>query len=415
MSQITVLVVEDNPEILSFLRDIVLEPAGYRVLTAIDGQQGLERALTTRPNIILLDLQMPRLSGLDLLGLLKKQNSQIPTIVLSAYGSEQAILKAFRLGAKDFLTKPFSMDEVNRAIENALAEEQLRWEKEKLTRALAQANQRLRLQVKNWVALNDMAQAITSTLEEPKIFQRVMTSVNSILQVEAGALLLVDHKTNDLKFAVTLKGDVARFSDIRLELGQGIAGWVAQHGQPLLVPDVSQDPRFYPQIDQATGFQTRSVLCVPLTFKQRMIGVIEVMNKRNANFTQGDLKLLTMLASWVAVAVQNARLNQNTREIVAATTLKQTVTTIAHHINNRLMSFSLRLDGLEVADTIEPETIRDTISSARKYIREISAVIKALDRLGEIRAVPYAGITEMIDIEDALQEQLERLDTSVTS
>jgi two-component system NtrC family sensor kinase len=419
MDQITVLVIEDNIEILNFLRDIVLGSAGYKVVTATDGQEGLERALTVRPDVILLDLQMPHLTGLDLLTLLKKQNSQIPTIVLSAYGSEQAILKAFRLGARDFLSKPFSMDEVKEAIENAIAEERLRWEKEKLTRELAKANQRLRQQIQNWIALNDIAQAITSTVKESEILQRVMTSINQILQVEAGALLLADEENVKLRFAITLEGDAAQFSELSLEPGQGIAGWVAQHGKPVLVPDVSRDPRFYPRIDQVTGFKTRSVLCVPLKSRDRIIGVIEVINKRDRtgekSFTESDLKVLTMLASWVAVAVENAQLNRATREIAAATALKQTVTTMAHHINNRLMSFSLELDGLESEGRVDQQTFRDLILSARRCIGEISAVIKALDQSGELRTVPYSGGTDMLDIEKALEEQMRRLENIQTT
>jgi GAF domain-containing protein len=139
-----------------------------------------------------------------------------------------------------------------------------------------------------------------------------------------------------------------------------------------------------------------------------MIGVIEVINKRSGpespSFTPGDLELLTTLASWVAVAVENARLNRTTQEMAAATALRQAVTTLAHHINNRLMTFSLELDKLEREGPIGH--INAIITSARKSIQEVSAVVKALDRLEEIHTVPYAGTAEMIDIEEALEEQL---------
>ncbi len=415
MSQETVLIVEDDDETRAFLRDVVLMPGCYRVLVAADGQAGLECALAERPDLILLDLMLPRMSGLEMLEYLHQQDCHIPTIVLTAYTSEQDILRAFRLGAKDFLQKPLGIREVWAAIEKALAEERLRRERENLTQALAQANRRLQQQVQNWVTLNDIAQAISSTLEESEVFRRVMENVTRILQVEAASLLLLDQQTGELEFTVTLHGDTAHYSTFRLKPGQGIAGWVAQHGKPLLVPDVSQDSRFYAQVDQVTGFRSRSILCVPLNSKDRVIGVLEAINKRDgtgdSRFTQADLELLTALASWVAVAVENAWLNRATREMAATTALRQAVTALAHHINNRLMAFSLELDGLEMEGTLDPQALRAITASARRSIQEISAVVKALDRLEELHTVPYVGTAEMLDIEQALQEQLRLIET----
>jgi DNA-binding response OmpR family regulator len=410
MSDQTILVIEDDTRIQEFLRDAVLIPSGYSVLTASDGEEGLRRALHSWPDVILLDLMLPRLSGLNVMRLLQRQNCHIPTIVITAYSSEQEILRAFRLGAKDFLQKPFTVEDVWAAIEKALTEERLRQEREELTQALAQANERLQQQVQNWATLNDIAKAISSTLEEQEIFRRVVQNVTRILQVEACSLLLVDQETDELEFTVTLKGDVARYSAFRLQPGQGIAGWVAEHGQPLLVPDVTRDSRFYARVDHSTGFRSRSILCVPLEARGRVIGVLEAINKRgeseDARFTEEDLEMLTALASWVAVAVENARLNRATRQMAAAGALKQTVTAMAHHVNNRLMAFSLELDGLEKEGAVDQQAVGAIIASARRSIQEVSAVVKALDRLGEIHTVPYVGAAEMIDIDDALREQL---------
>ncbi len=414
MNRETVLVIEDNRDMRAFLRNAVLEPDGYQVLLAHDGKAGLEHILEDVPDLILMDLHLPRISGLELMSLLHQKGYQIPTIVISAYGSEDSILQAFRLGAKDFLQKPFATDEARDAIENALMEERLRREKENLTKALALANRRLQQQVQHWMSLHDLAQAITSTLDEPEIFRRVMGNVNKILQVEAGSLLLLESDKEELQFAVTLQGDAVQFSDFSIKVGQGIAGWVAQHGEPLLVPDVENDPRFYKKVDHATGFQSRSILCVPLKAKEHTIGVLEVINKlsgpESPSFTQGDMELLKMMASWVSVAVENARLNRAARKAAATQALKQTVTTLAHYINNRLMSFSLEMDSLESDGLLDPDAINSLLDSARQCIREVSAVVSALDRLGEIRTVPYVGAERMIDIEEPLKEQLRRLE-----
>jgi DNA-binding response OmpR family regulator len=413
MTQETVLVIEDDYETRTFLADALLRPAGYRVIEAGDGQEGLKSILVDQPNVILLDLNLPALNGLELLRQLQKQESTIPVIVLTAHGSEQEILQAFRLGAREFLQKPFGLEEVRTAIRNALAEDRLQREKEHLTRALARANRSLQRQVQAWMVLNDIAQAITSTLEEPEIFRRVLQGITRLLHVEASLLLLVNQGTGNLEYKVTLEGDEARVSRVSLKAGQGIAGWVAQHGKPLLIPDVQRDPSLLKRLDHLGDLNVRSLLCVPLRAKGQVVGVLEVLNKRSGptspSFTSGDEELLTMLASWVAVAVENARLNRAAQDMAATRTLKHAVTTMAHHINNRLTAFMLELDGLEQEGGSDPRRLRKWIHSARQYVHEIAAVLAALDRLDKIRTVPYAGEEELIDIEEALKEQLDRL------
>jgi two-component system NtrC family sensor kinase len=401
MAREIVLIVEDDPEVRAFLSQALPDAGEYQVLAANDGQEGLEKALAEKPDVILMDLQMPRLSGLDLLRALKERGSSIPAIVLSFYGSEEAILQAFRLGAKDFLQKPFSLEDVLTALENALVEERLRREKEQLTHALARANRRLQYQVQNWIALNEIAQVITSTLEENEVFRRVVENVRRILRVETGALLLLDPATGTLKHAVSLQdGKTGPLTPPQ----SAIAAWVAKHGQPLLIPDVSRDPRI--RANSPIPPEAQSILCVPLEIKEEVIGVLEVTNKlgKASAFTQGDQELLTMLASWVAVAVENARLSRTTQELAAVTALRKAVATVAHHINNRLMAFSLELDSLERREPIDREHVDRLITSARHHIEEISSVVNALSRLEDARTVAYVGDEEMLDIDELLRE-----------
>ena len=407
----TVLVIEDDEEIRAFLKNAVLAPAGYRVLMALNGRQGLHLALTEQPDVILLDLMLPQIPGLELLQIMRERDCNIPTIILTAYGSEELILKAFRMGVRDFLEKPFGVDEVIPAIQKALREEHLKKEQERLAQALAQTNKRLQKQVQNWTTLNEIAQIVTSTLEETEIFQRVVKNITRILNVEACSLLLINQANKNLEFALTMEGDQAKYNDIQIEMGQGIAGWVAQHGRPLLVPDAQKDPRFFAGVDQYTGFHSQSIACVPLRAQGQIIGVLEAINKsadaEEPTFTREDLDLLTTLASWVTIAVQNAWLNRANKQMTAMSTLKQTITAMAHHINNRLMAFTLEMDGLEKTGPVSRETISALTASAHRSVNEISNVIKALERLEEIRTVPYAGKTEMLDIEAALKKELE--------
>jgi GAF domain-containing protein len=359
------------------------------------------------PDLIILDLAQFDLDVLD-------EEEVRPVVVVGRKSEAPQILRALRRGAHDFLQAPFDEPTAVRAVERALQDVHLRRERERLMTQLRHAQRRLAVQAKNWTALNDIAQAITSAHEEAEVFRRVMAGVNRILQVEAGSILVRDPETDELEFRVTIKGDEARFSDFHLKPGQGIAGWVAQRGEPLLIPDVRQDERFYTAVDDATGFRSHSILCVPLYVKAQVIGVLEVINKRQGPaapaFTSDDQELLETLASWVAVAVENLRLNRAARNVAVFTTLRQAVATLAHHINNRLMALSLELDSLESSGQVSPQSFSKLVASAHHYIQEVSAVIRAMDRLEELRTISYVGTEEMLDIEKALEEQLRRIE-----
>ena len=114
-----ILVIDDRRENLLFLADSVLRPEGYEVITAMDGKQGLDKALAEKPDLIITDLKMPRLSGLELMAALRKENSGTPVILTTFYGSEQAAIEAFRLGARDYIIKPYEIKDMLDSVERA--------------------------------------------------------------------------------------------------------------------------------------------------------------------------------------------------------------------------------------------------------------------------------------------------------
>lgn len=133
----TILVVDDSPDIVLFLKQYILTPLGYRVLTANDGQSGLEMAIQHKPDLILLDMNMPRMTGLQMLVALRQTETQSPVIFMTLHGSEHIAVEVFRLGVRDYLVKPFTVEEVEKAVDRALAEVRLSREKEELARNLA--------------------------------------------------------------------------------------------------------------------------------------------------------------------------------------------------------------------------------------------------------------------------------------
>ena len=135
----TLLIVDDSRDIRALLDKDVLSPMGFAVQTAGDGKEGLELAARCRPDLILLDMNMPRMSGLEMLAMLRKTESTVPAILMTAYGSENVAIEAFRLGVRDYIIKPFTSDEILQSIDRALNESRLARQKEELDRHLITA------------------------------------------------------------------------------------------------------------------------------------------------------------------------------------------------------------------------------------------------------------------------------------
>ena len=150
---------------------------------------------------------------------------------------------------------------------------------------------------------------INSSLNVAEVLSHLMRHANRVTGSVSSTLMLLDPGTNELVFSVPTGPTSDKLIDIRIPSGEGIAGWVAETGQYTLVSDVNNDPRFYPEIDKMTGFKTKTILCVPLKAKSKLIGVLEVINKIDGTvFNEQDAILLSIFASQAAMAIENARL-----------------------------------------------------------------------------------------------------------
>jgi len=166
--------------------------------------------------------------------------------------------------------------------------------------------------IQELTTLNRIGETILSSLDMDETLTAIMQRVNATFQVEAGSLLLVED--GRLVFRVTLSPHAEIIKQHTLAIGQGIAGWVAQHGRPLLVPDARADPRWYPGVDADSEFETKSILCVPMKATRETIGVIQILNPLDGRqFTKDDLQLLESIATSAVIALQNARLYQQTQ------------------------------------------------------------------------------------------------------
>jgi signal transduction histidine kinase len=166
-------------------------------------------------------------------------------------------------------------------------------------------------QVEELESVTETAHAVVSSLDTDQILTRIMEEVTTRLSAEAAALLLLDPVAQELEFAAVAGRRMAELRGTRLGVGQGVAGWVAEHNQPLLAPDATCDAGSFEGLVGRTGMARHSTLCVPLRVRDRLIGVVEVLDKTYGRFSEGDRRLLESMASFAAVAIENARLYED--------------------------------------------------------------------------------------------------------
>ncbi len=177
---------------------------------------------------------------------------------------------------------------------------------------LDRAHLRLRLdqQAVEFGVISDISHTLTSTLNMEDVFRQLTGTIRKTLHVESLSVGLAEAYSGDIVFVEQLMGSkFENMSEIRVKRGQGIAGWVALHGEPVIINNVYADKRFYSGSDRRSGFRTDSMICIPLMVEQRTIGVLQAINRQYGEFTERDLQLLKAIGGPLAAAIENARLH----------------------------------------------------------------------------------------------------------
>ncbi len=237
---------------------------------------------------------------------------------------------------------------------------------------------------------SDIGKALISSLDLKEVLAIVLEKVSELFNPKDWSLLLIDELNGDLKYEIVVGEDSEKIRDFRPKLGEGIAGYVANHGVPLIVPDVKEDPRFAGEIETLYSFVTGPVVCVPLKTKGRTLGVIELYNVEDGHLQNSeDMHLLTTIADYTAIAIENAMLFKKVQNLTITDDL-----TLLH--NARFFHSTLEYE----------------LKKAKRYANNLSMIFMDLDFFKEIndRYGHVYGSTLLKEVGELLKNSLRTVD-----
>ncbi len=293
MSGEKILVVDDRRENLLFLANSILRPEGYKVVTAMDGKDGLDKALAEQPDLIIMDLKMPRMSGLEVLAALRKADCGTPVILTTFYGSEQAAIQAFRQGVKDYIIKPYEVREMLDAVERSLSEQRLRRETMGLKEGV-EVTRHLEERVRQLHSLCSMNKALGSLQDPDEVLRVAVEAAFYLTGADSGQLFLTNPETRQLECRAVRGPSDSRARCLRTPGADPVAAEVARSGQAT-----------FGERSAGAGQTTR--LVVPVRIGDMVGGVLAVDAKTDRAFADNDRYLLGILADFVAVALNNSQ------------------------------------------------------------------------------------------------------------
>ncbi|MFH1458845.1 MAG: response regulator [Candidatus Omnitrophota bacterium] len=387
MDKPRILVVDDEA-IIRQLLERTLTKNGYLVETAEDGQVALDKFQKTPFNLIMTDLKMPKVEGLGILREIKKFNPHVEVIIITGFPTIESAVQAIKIGAFDFICKPFDIQQVLEVVSKCL-------EKQKFQTHHIALNE-----VATFLKLNEI---IVSSKDINAVIERILDGALEITKAKRGSLMILDEEKGELVIGAARGLDEEIVKNCRVKLGEGIAGSVAQNKEGIFTINA----REYCQAQGGSGadYETNSFLSIPLISssvygQERVLGVINLSDKISGeNFTERESNILSVLAGQAAIAIENARLylqlqnnintlrktieelNETQDQLIQTEKLAavgQLAFGIAHEIRNPLgvilggiefLDSSIPKDGTDVQESIN--IIKNSVTRANKIIIEL--------------------------------------------
>lgn len=302
-----ILVVDDGQENREFIIDYVLKPHDFRFAIARDGREAFDAIQRQRPDLVLLDYQMPVMNGVELLHALHSKNISVPVILMTFYGSEEVAIDVYRLGVRDYIKKPFSIDEMLMAINRCLEDARLRREKEALTERLIAANMELKTRWKDLNTLYTVGKSVSALMETEQLLPRMVDAAVYATEAEEGFLYLAG-KDGGFTCAAAKQTAQPRAEYLDTPVTDRTLLGIAQEAYG------KTEPTLYTPDKPTRGLT--SIACAPIMLGGKPVGVLGVRNVSPGagTFDRNAATMLSALTDYAAIALQNARFMEAERE-----------------------------------------------------------------------------------------------------
>lgn len=405
-----ILYVEDDVVAASLFKR-QMERAGFVVELAHTGLEGLECLKRQQYDLVVLDYQLPELNGLQILYQLMDNESRPPAIMVTVEDDVAIVVEALRLGISDYVikgTEPNYLSQLPGVVERVIQTHRKQQERDTIVNRLHEQNQKLAL-------LNRATQIFTSTLDEDQITSQLVSSICEFTDTEGSSVWLLSQNEMLECVAIYANGEHVEPRHVPLAPGQGIAGWAFTNRETVVVNDATGDSRFSTTSDDKLKFHTRTLLAVPLRAPDRVLGVLELVNKRTGEFTDADRILAETLAASAAIAIENARffkdLNHQAEELRQRNEeLDAFAHTVAHDLKTPLSLVAGYGDMLRENFTyLHPDEVNAYLHQIIDNSMRMNHIIESLLLLAGVRGMLHVEI-EQVDMQLIVAEAISRVE-----
>jgi signal transduction histidine kinase/DNA-binding response OmpR family regulator len=301
VTQERILLVESDPEVSDLIARQALKPLGYKVRVVADGTRAIQEAVQHVPDVVLASMNLPGLSGKDLLVALSAQGVETPVIVIAEQGQEGDVIQAFRLGASDYLRWPVREAEVVSAVERAMGQVRAQRERERLAAQLEKTNTELQRRVRELTTIFGIGKAVTSVTDQRTLFNKLIDGAVFVAEADKGWLLL----RRDNSKTYTLRACKNMPKSVVAKIGQswddGISSLVALSGETL---SIHGNPIRRFKVSRLG----QSALVVPVKAQKEVVGLLVVVREAAKAFSASNQTMLEAVADYASISLMNARL-----------------------------------------------------------------------------------------------------------
>ncbi len=392
VQQERILVVESDPIISDLIARQALEPQGFLVKVVADANSAIREAAAFSPDAVIANLELPGLSGKDLMAALSSQSTQIPIVMIAPQGKEKDVIQAFRLGASDYIGAPVREAEVVSAVERALKTVRARRERERLSRQLEQANQELQKRVRDLTTIFSVGKAVTSITDQRALFDKILDAAISMTESDVGWLLIQDERSGDYLLQAHRDLPKSLSANMNHPLEDGISSLVAASGESLIL-------RGEPLSRLKIAPLGKAALATPIKAKNRTIGVLVMLRKDDKAFSTSDQAMLEAVSDYASISLVNARLfravDQRANVLQSAVERSkgtekvkdEIIQTVSHELRTPLASAKGYIDMLVSGDMGKlASSQQEALETSQQKLQRVVEVIDAMAMMNETAA-----------------------------